>query len=300
MITDINQMYYLKKIVESDYNLTEASRKIHISQPALSQYISNLEDTNNIKIFERKNKRLVGLTPVGEIIYDSTLNILKQYEDMNELVLQQIQGVKKNISFGATASYPQILLPDFFTYLAVNCKNVNINLEEGGAVAIKERFLNSEFDFALLVEPTNIPESFATSYPVYKDELVAYLSEKHPLSQKDKISWEEMAEYPIITLNQEFVTYYKVKKAFDIRNLKPNYVFFSSSWQYLMNSINNDANIITILPQTTPKFTDKKKTVYKKIIEPEVLSLVLAKKKEKTESAELRIIDKLLKKTLLK
>lgn len=45
MVMDINQMYYFKKIVESDFNLTEATKKIHISQSALSQFIAQLEET---------------------------------------------------------------------------------------------------------------------------------------------------------------------------------------------------------------------------------------------------------------
>lgn len=41
---DITQLKYFVCIVESDYNLSAASKKLHISQPALTQYIRKFED----------------------------------------------------------------------------------------------------------------------------------------------------------------------------------------------------------------------------------------------------------------
>ena len=53
---DIIQMYYFINIVECNYNLSLAAKKIHISQPALSQFISNFEREKelNKKFKDRK------------------------------------------------------------------------------------------------------------------------------------------------------------------------------------------------------------------------------------------------------
>lgn len=51
---DILQLYYFINIVECNYNLSLAAKKIHISQPALSQFISNFENEKEILLFIEK------------------------------------------------------------------------------------------------------------------------------------------------------------------------------------------------------------------------------------------------------
>ena len=76
---DILQLYYFMNIVEYNFNLSLAAKKIHISQPALSQFVSSFEKENEVKLFFRKNGRLQGLTEAGEHIYQYALKILSLY-----------------------------------------------------------------------------------------------------------------------------------------------------------------------------------------------------------------------------
>ena len=65
---NINQLKYVIE-VSSASSMREASRKLYISQPALSNSIKELEDELGILIFERTNKGLI-LTKIGKDIYD--------------------------------------------------------------------------------------------------------------------------------------------------------------------------------------------------------------------------------------
>ena len=77
---DIKQLKNFVVIVESDFNLSETSKKIHISQPALSQMFLHFEREENIELFKRSNGRLQSLTPAGENFYYTAIELLKQYE----------------------------------------------------------------------------------------------------------------------------------------------------------------------------------------------------------------------------
>ena len=83
---EISQLYYLIKIVESDYNLSLAAKNIHISQPALSQFISTFEKDNEVELFNRKNGRLQNMTEAGKNIYDYAIKILELYEEMEDVI----------------------------------------------------------------------------------------------------------------------------------------------------------------------------------------------------------------------
>lgn len=66
---DIVQMGYLINIVECRCNLSLESKKIHISQSALSQFITHFETSEGIQLFHRKNGRLAGMTEAGRMVY---------------------------------------------------------------------------------------------------------------------------------------------------------------------------------------------------------------------------------------
>lgn len=55
----------------------EASRRLHIAQPAISQAVADLEGELGLKPFSR-SKRTVHLTPVGEVFYAEALRTLAQ------------------------------------------------------------------------------------------------------------------------------------------------------------------------------------------------------------------------------
>ena len=74
---DITQLKYFVCIVESDYNLSAASKKLHISQPALTQYIRKFEDEEGIELFTRMSGRLNGLTVSGENFYSNAKIVIE-------------------------------------------------------------------------------------------------------------------------------------------------------------------------------------------------------------------------------
>lgn len=76
---NISQMEYLVEIVQSNFNITAASQKLYVSQSAISQFIKNFEEQNEVALFVRKNGRIINLTPAGKNIYDSTLEVLEKY-----------------------------------------------------------------------------------------------------------------------------------------------------------------------------------------------------------------------------
>ena len=78
-------------------NISKASDKLHISQPAITKQIKNLEDYLNCKLFIRSQKGVI-LTPSGKAIFEdikASLNLIKKAEqkikDSNELLTGQIR-----------------------------------------------------------------------------------------------------------------------------------------------------------------------------------------------------------------
>lgn len=289
MRLEISQMYYYKQIVESSFNLTEASRRIHVSQSALSQFINHLENVSNLSLFVRQRNRLTGLTPSGQVLYEQIVDLLTQYEEMLKTLKAATSTEKITITFGAVTSYLQTLFPGLFPQIVSRHPRLSIDLIEGGALDINRRFAEGEFDFGLLVAPFHLPDGFAETRLLYRDEICAFVAEGHPLADKEKVTWHDLVHYPIISLSGQFITNQKVREHFDKYGLNPNYAFLSSSWQYLMDSV-KDTVAVTLLPFSTPRFTSNQTIIARKIDDAPRFHVHLARRLRKRETPEIGIV----------
>ena len=80
MLEDFRLRVFVKLAAEK--NFTRAAEALGVSQPAVSQNISELEKQYNVKFFERL-RGSVELTPAGEIFLERAKDILQRYSDIS-------------------------------------------------------------------------------------------------------------------------------------------------------------------------------------------------------------------------
>lgn len=88
------ELYRIFVIVAEEKNITKASEKLNISQPAITKHIKNLENQLSVKLFERKNKG-VELTAYGKELYESLKNPIEELNKIDSKV-----GKIKSINIG--------------------------------------------------------------------------------------------------------------------------------------------------------------------------------------------------------
>ena len=86
------ELYRIFVIVAEEENITKASEKLNISQPALTKHIKNLENQLSVKLFERKNKGVV-LTTDGKELYEKLKNPIDELNKISSKL-----GKIKNIN----------------------------------------------------------------------------------------------------------------------------------------------------------------------------------------------------------
>lgn len=91
-------------------NFTRTAEHLHMSQPAVSQYIRQLEQQYGVRLFERTNT-YVRLTKAGEIIYHYATQISRLYERMDHLIEDMMHQAKGPLSIGASYTFGEYILP---------------------------------------------------------------------------------------------------------------------------------------------------------------------------------------------
>lgn len=121
----IDSLNYFFQVANSK-SISTVAKNAHISQSALSQQISKLENNLNVQLFNRTNKG-VYLTSEGEILFKYAESILSSYNKMQAELLNSVNK-KKSVSIESVESIGLTILPMAISKLKKNFSSHTINL----------------------------------------------------------------------------------------------------------------------------------------------------------------------------
>ena len=176
-------------------NITRASVALHISQPSVSQQLKLLEEEFGSKFLIRLNQG-VELTPEGEEFFNGIRPLLAEAENVEKRCKSNskandtaplIVGGSRNVS---VKTLPRLLMA-----LKERHPSLNFILETDRSPAIEKRLLASEFEVALITNPSHRGDIV---YEPYEEmQLVAFCLPTNPLSHK-KLTLKELVECPLV------------------------------------------------------------------------------------------------------
>lgn len=145
-------LYNIFLTVAQTNNLSEASKRLFISQPAVSKAIRQLEDELDTTLFYR-NSRGVSLTDDGELLYSHILTAFNEISAGEMLLNSRKQLGIGRIRFGASNTLCKyILLPRLQKYVRKN-PHVNISINCQSSIHTKALIDNHDIDIGLIATP---------------------------------------------------------------------------------------------------------------------------------------------------
>lgn len=193
---DIEYLDYFYKVALAG-SISKVAKSAHISQPALSQQISKLEETLGCKLLERSNKG-VELTDKGLIVLKYTDNIIRTYNTMLEHLQSADENIR-NIKIEACWSIATYSLPCVMYIIKNKFSNYNYELNPNEADLIEDNVINNICDLGVIYnKPKN---SNLLHYKIGKDKIVLVSSSNYDIP--DEIEFKELINYPFILLNDK-------------------------------------------------------------------------------------------------
>ncbi len=129
-------------------SITHAARKLHISQPAASKQLAELEAHLGVLLVERR-PRGVRLTAAGEILGRHARRLFQE-EEAAEAALEALLGLELgHLSVAASTTIGSYIVPSVFGDLHAAHPNVQLELEIGNAARVEELVLGGELDLGL-------------------------------------------------------------------------------------------------------------------------------------------------------
>lgn len=255
-------------IIESNYNLSLAAEKLHISQPALSNLITRFEKNENVDLFIRRNGRLVSLTNAGEILYKQSKQIINIYAEMMWDIDKLSHHHSGVIRIGIPPLINSVLFTEIVSQFILLNSNIKFEILEHGAYKLIDEIENNNLDIAIILHPNYINLKEFHEVILFEDELRAFINVNHPLAQKtDSVTWNDISKSSLAIFDKEFMIHHHIMNKLKFYNLVPNIAIESSSWDFIV-SMAREAGTISILPGPSQNYTNVNNLVILPIEDP--------------------------------
>lgn len=187
---NLPQLYYFKKLAEVQH-YTKAAKELFITQPTLSNSISQLERELEIPLFERENRN-VKLTRYGQEFYQYVTEALNALDKGIDIAHEHAGSLSGTIEIGTVYTIQGDYLPALMSaYREQYGTNIVTNIYQGLTLPLIEDLQKDRYEVVFSAEVPGMPN--LTFVPVFCEQLVAIMSNDHPLASKDEVTFEDLA-----------------------------------------------------------------------------------------------------------
>lgn len=150
---ELRQLEYFKTIVDCG-TISEAARRLHMTQPPLSYQMHQLEGELGVSLFARGPRR-IELTEAGSVLYRRASSLL----DYSASVAREVQalGSTQTLHIGSTPTTVPVMVPLLRRYAALHPK-VRFEVYDGSTFRLKEMLGNGVVDICMIRTPVDIQE----------------------------------------------------------------------------------------------------------------------------------------------
>jgi DNA-binding transcriptional LysR family regulator len=170
-------------------SFSRAARELHLTQPAVSMQVKQLEGQAGLSLFEQVGRRLF-LTEAGHALLHQTQVIQRQIEETSQ-TLAALKGVNQgtlDITLISTAKY---FAPRYLARFCAPYPGVKLKLTVCNRATLLQRLMDNETDLAIMGHPPEGLDIVAEAFARNPHAIIA--PPGHPLARSRRISWRRLA-----------------------------------------------------------------------------------------------------------
>jgi len=176
-------------------SFTKAAESLHMTQPAVTFQVRQLEEQFNTRLFDRTHNR-ISLTEAGKRVYEFSGRIFELYSEMENAVKDMTGDVSGVLMIGASTTIAEYMLPALLGDFKKKYPDVNVQLKVSNSDGIVHMVENNVIDLGVVESP--VMNKNLVVEMCRMDELVAVVSPSHQLAGRSAVGIADLLEYPYI------------------------------------------------------------------------------------------------------
>ena len=184
-------------------NVSRAALKLHVSQPALSRQIRDLEDEIGFCLLKRTAKS-VRLTDAGRVFLDDARALLQSAEEAVTKARAVASAEPTELHVGYSPTPVAEILPKTLRAFQRAMPNVHVKLHDWSNKAILDGVRDGRLQLGLIVSPPKASSPRDLRYEeLFHERVCVAVAPQHPFARRRAIPLTEVAAEPLIALTRE-------------------------------------------------------------------------------------------------
>jgi LysR family transcriptional regulator, regulator for metE and metH len=176
--------------------LTAAAKSLYVSQPALSQRLTKMEDKLGVRLFDREGRRLV-VNPAGRRMLVASRLVLAELRSAERDVRDIRDGANRRVRFTSQCSTTFQWLPPVLKRFREQQPNIEIRIETVPSDDPIGALVDDRVDVALVTKlDRQIDRVLLT--PLFDDEMVAVVAGPHPWAARRYVTARDFDDAHLI------------------------------------------------------------------------------------------------------
>lgn len=186
--------------VANAHNISKASEKLHISQPAITKQIKNLEEYLNCKLFIRSQKGVI-LTQEGRVIYDDIEAALSLFQLAEKKIRADNELLTGKIRIGISTTLTKTYLMPFIRKFHTKYPNIMFEISTDPTSTLKVSLKKGKIDFIVAKFSHRFEEEFQYHKLGKMQDIFIANNDYKDLTMR-KLSLQELTNFPILLQKQ--------------------------------------------------------------------------------------------------
>ena len=176
-------------------NLKQVADISHVTVPAVSKALSELEKGLGLQLFTRTTH---GLQPTayGECLIRHARNMLVNIHHAREELRAISSGTEGKIHVGVFPAWTSALLPSALALLKERSPGTNVLVTEGTIQTLMPDLSQGKIDLLIGRLPPRHATHDVEELELLEEPLVLMTGPRHPLALKKKVKWSDLRDYP--------------------------------------------------------------------------------------------------------
>ncbi|HOB11293.1 MAG TPA: LysR family transcriptional regulator [Acetomicrobium sp.] len=180
-----------------EMSITGAASRLFITQSAVSQQIKALEEEFEIKLFDKKGRRIC-ITSDGKVFFEIAKKIIEKADSIAEKLKATKSLEVGSLNLASTHHLAQYLLMKPLIEFHKRHSKIDLTLQSLDAHEIRSAVEARAVDIGFVPDGTSILSSFLNITRIYEDRMALIAWPEHPWRKKDKINPSQLEGMPFV------------------------------------------------------------------------------------------------------
>ncbi|WP_391527888.1 transcriptional regulator CynR [Photorhabdus akhurstii] len=230
--------------VAEHHSFTRAATALHVSQPALSQQIKQLEETLGAQLFDRTG-RTMRLTDAGEVYFRYARRALQDLEEGKRAIHDVSDLSRGSLRVAVTPTFTTYLIGPLVKSFHNLYPNITLTVREMSQERIEELLVDDELDVGIAFDEIHSPDIDAQRLLV--ETLALVIGKEHPLAKCRTMSLKALNNESLVLLTSEFATRKQIDRYCRQNDICPRVLMEANSLSAVIEIIRH-TSLATLLP----------------------------------------------------